>query len=158
MNCSMPGFPVLYYLLELAQTHVYWVSDAIQPSHPVTPFSSCSQSFPASGCFWVSWLLASWGQSIGASATASVLPMSIQDWFPSGLTLSPCSPRDSQESSPTPQLKSINSLVLNFFYSPTLTSIYLWLDGLLLAKQRLCFLIYCLGWSSWLFFQGASIF
>ena len=87
MNCSMPGFPVLYYLLELAQTHVYWVSDAIQPSHPVTPFSSCSQSFPASGCFWVSWLLASWGQSIGASATASILPMNTQDWFPFGLTV-----------------------------------------------------------------------
>ena len=57
------------------------------------------------------------GQSIGFSASASVLPMNIQDW-------SPYSPRDSQESSPTPQFKSINSSVLSFLYSPTLTSTY----------------------------------
>ena len=59
-------------------------------------------------------------QSIGASASASVLPMSLQD----GLVGSPCSSRDSQESSPTPHFKSINSLVLSFLYSPTLTSIH----------------------------------
>ena len=53
MDWSMPGFPVLHYLLEFSQTHVYWVNDAIQPSHPVAPFSSCLQSFP--GLFhWVS--------------------------------------------------------------------------------------------------------
>ena len=51
MDCSMPGFPVLHYLPEFAQTYVHWVGDAIQPSHPVTPFSSCPQSFPASGFF-----------------------------------------------------------------------------------------------------------
>ena len=51
MNCSMPGLPVHYQLLESTQTRVRWVSDAIQPSHPVIPFSSCSQSFPASGSF-----------------------------------------------------------------------------------------------------------
>ena len=60
---------------------------------------------------------------IGDSALASVFPMNIQDWFPLGLTgLIPCSPKDSQESSPTPQFKSINSLMLSFLYGPTLTS------------------------------------
>ena len=86
MDCSKPGFPVLHYLPELAQTHVCWVDDATEPSHPVTPFSSCLQSFPASGSFPMSQLFASGGQSIGASALASVLPMNIQGIFPLGLT------------------------------------------------------------------------
>ena len=64
----------------------------------VISFSSCLQSFPASVAFLISWLFTSGGQSIGASASASVLPMNIQD----GLVGSPCCPRDSQESSPTP--------------------------------------------------------
>ena len=51
MGCIMPGFPVLHHLPELAQTHVHWVCNAIQPSHPLVPFSSCLQSFPASGSF-----------------------------------------------------------------------------------------------------------
>ena len=59
----MPGFPVFHYLLEFAQTHVYWVGDAIQPSHPVAPFSSCLQSFPESGSFQMSQLFASGSQS-----------------------------------------------------------------------------------------------
>ena len=64
-------------------------------------------------------------QSIGVSASASVLPMNIQDWFSwDGLVGSPCSPSDSQKSSTTPQFKSINSSVLSFLYSPTLTSIH----------------------------------
>ena len=62
MDCSRPGLPVLHYLLEFAQTHVHWVGDAIQPSHPL--FSSCPQSFPASGSFPVSRPFASGGQSI----------------------------------------------------------------------------------------------
>ena len=82
MGCIMPGFPVLHHLPELAQTHVHWVCNAIQPSHPLVPFSSCLQSFPASGSFSMSWLFRSGGQSIGASASASVFPMNIQDWFP----------------------------------------------------------------------------
>ena len=91
-------------------------------SSSVVPFSSCPQSFPASGSFPLTWLFTSDSQSIGASV--SVLPMNIQDWFPLGLTVwSPCSPGDSQESSPTPQFKSISSLVLRFLYSQTLTSI-----------------------------------
>ena len=86
MDCSTPSFPVLHYLLEFAQIHVHWVADAIQLSHPVFPFFSCPQSFPASGSFPTSQLFASGGQSIGASALASVLPMKSQGCFLSGLT------------------------------------------------------------------------
>ena len=94
-------------------------------SSSVIPFFSCFQSFPASESFPMSQFFTSGGQSIGVSASASVLPMNIQDWSPLGWTAgSPCSPRDSQESSPTPQLKSINSLALSFLYGPALTSIH----------------------------------
>ena len=81
MDCSMPGFPVLRYFPEFAQTHVLCVNDAIQPSHPLVPFSSCPQSFPSSGSF------VSAGQNIGAAASTSVLPVNIQGWFPLGLTV-----------------------------------------------------------------------
>ena len=86
MDCSTPGFPVHQQLLEFTQTHVHRISDAIQPSHPVIPFSSCLQSFPESGSFQMSQFFASGGQSIGVSASASVLPMNIQDLFLLGLT------------------------------------------------------------------------
>ena len=79
MDCSTPGFSVLHYFLEFAQTHVHWVGNAIQPSHPVTPFSFHFQSFPASGSLSVSWLFITGGQSMGVS-------MNIQGWFPLGLT------------------------------------------------------------------------
>ena len=81
VDCSMPGFLVHHQLPELTQTHVHRVSDAIQPSHThsVIPFSPCLQSFPASRSFQMSQFFASGGQSIGASASASVLPMNIQD-------------------------------------------------------------------------------
>ena len=82
MDCSTPGFPVHHQLPELTQTHVHGVGDAIQPSHPLDPFSSCLQSFPASGSFLRSQFFISGGQSIGVSASASALPMSIQDLFP----------------------------------------------------------------------------
>ena len=86
MDCSTPGIPALHHLAELAQTHVHWVSDAIQPSHPGGPFS-CPQPFPASEGFSpMSQLFEPSGQSILASASASVLPMNIQNWFPLGLT------------------------------------------------------------------------
>ena len=91
----------------------------------VIPLTSCLQSFPASGSFQMSQLFASGSQRIGVSASTSVLQMNIQDWSPLGWTgWSPCSPRDSQESSPTPQFKSINSSVLSFVYSPTFTSLH----------------------------------
>ena len=69
MECSIPGFPVLHHLLEFAQTDVHWVSDAIQPSKHVVPFSSGLQSFPASGSSPISRLFTSGSQSIGASAS-----------------------------------------------------------------------------------------
>ena len=76
MNYSTPDFPVLHYLPEFAQIHVHWVNDAMQPSHPLWP-----QPFPVSRSFPLSRLFTSRGQSIGASASASVLPMNIQGWF-----------------------------------------------------------------------------
>ena len=83
MTCSTPGSPVLHYLLESAQIHVHRVDETISAS--VVPFSSCLQSFPASGSFPTSQLFASVGQSIGASASMSVLPMNMHkvldpDW------------------------------------------------------------------------------
>ena len=100
----------------------WWCHPAISSSS--VPFSSCPQSFPASGSFPVSRPFTSGGQSVGASASASVPVVWIfrvdflQDW----LVWSPCSPRDSEESSPTPQFISISSLVLSLLYGPTLTS------------------------------------
>ena len=88
-------------------------------SSSVVPFSSCPQSLPTSESFQMSQLFPSSGQSIGVSASASVLPMNTQDWSPLGWTS-----RDSEVSSPTPQFKSINSSVLSFLHSPTLTSIH----------------------------------
>ena len=77
-------------------------------SSSVSSFSSYLQSFSAVGSFPMNQLFTSGGQSIGVSASASVLPMNIQDWFPLGFMIwSPCSPRDSQESSPTPQFEII---------------------------------------------------
>ena len=86
MDYSMPGLPVLRYPSEFPQIHVHWVGNAIKPSHPLLPSSPFALSFSASGSFPVSWLFPSGGQSIGASASASVLPMNIQSWFPLGLT------------------------------------------------------------------------
>ena len=86
MDCGTPGFPVHHQLLELVQTHVHRVSEAIQPSHPVVPFSSCLQSFLASGSFQRSQLFSVDGQSTGVSAPASVLPINTQDWFLFGWT------------------------------------------------------------------------
>ena len=126
MNCSMPGLPVHHQLLEFTQTHVHLVSEAIQPSHsllspsPPAPNPSQHQS------------LFQWVNSL--HEVAKVLEFQPQhhslqrnpraDLLQNGLVGSPCSPRDSQESSPTPQFKSINSSALSFLYSPTLTSIH----------------------------------
>ena len=79
MDCSMPSFPVHHQLPELAQTHVHWCHPIIASS--VIPFSSFPQSFPALGSFPVSQFFTSGGQSIAVSASASGLPMNIQDWF-----------------------------------------------------------------------------
>ena len=125
MDHSTPGLPVHHQLPEFTQTHVHWVGDAIQPSHPLLSPSPALNLSQHQGLFqWVSSL----------HQVAQVLEFQLQhqsfqwtprtDLLPDGLVGSPCSPRDSQESSPTPQSKSINSLVLSFLYSPTLTSLH----------------------------------
>ena len=94
-DSSTPGFPVHHQILELAQTHVHQVSDAIQPSHPLSSPSPLTLNLSlhqglfqrvSSLNFRMSQFFASGGQSIGVWALASVLPMNIQNWFPLGLT------------------------------------------------------------------------
>ena len=120
MDCSMPGLPVHHQLPELAQTHVHWASDAIQPSHPLlSPSPAVFNLSQHQGLFqWVS----------SVPQVAQVLKFQLQHRsfkFPLRLTgWISWSPRESQESSPTPQFKSINSLALSFLYGPTLTSIH----------------------------------
>ena len=107
------GFTVLHYLPEFAQFHV--IELMMSSIHPFLcfPHLLLPSIFPSIRVFSVNQYFASGGQSIGASASALILPMDIQDWFPLGWT---------QESSPTPQFKSINSSGLSFLYRPTLTS------------------------------------
>ena len=126
MDCSTPGFPVLHCLLKFVQTHVHWVGDAIQPSHPLSspspPAFSLSQH---QGLFqWVSP-----SHQVAKGLEFQLQHQSFQwvfrtDFFKDWLVGSPSSPRDSQESSPTPQFKSINSSVLSFLYSPSVKSIH----------------------------------
>ena len=115
MGCGMPGFPILHYLLDFAQTHVHWVGDAIQPSHPL------SSPFPASGSFPMSYLFTSGSQSIGASASASVLLMNIQGWLISFKIdwLYLRAVRGTLKS--LLQFQSINSLALSLIYTYTYT-------------------------------------
>ena len=86
MDCSMPGFLVHHQLPQLAQTHGHWVSEAIQQSHSLLSSSPSAFSISPYQGFLSSQFFTSGGQSIGVSASASVLPMNIQGWFPSGLT------------------------------------------------------------------------
>ena len=126
MNHSTPGLSVHHQFPEFTQTHVHRVRDAIQPSHPLSspsppaPNPSQHQSFFR----WVN----------SSHEVAKVLEFQLQhhsfqrnprvDLLQNGLVGSPCSPRDSQESSPTPQFKSINSSALSLLHSPTLTSMH----------------------------------
>ena len=122
MDCSRPDLPVHCQLLEFIQTHVHWVSDAIQLYHPLSsPSSPALNLFQHQGLFkWVSSLYQV--AKVLVSASTSVLPMNIQDWFPLGWTgWISFAVQETQESSPTPQFKSINSSALSFPYSPTLT-------------------------------------
>ena len=129
MDCSTPGFPVHQQYPELAQTHVHPVGDAIQPSHPLlSPSSLAFNLSQHQGLFkWVSSL----------HQVAKVLEFQLQsfqwifrtDFLDDWLVGSPCSPRDSQESSPTPQFKTFSSSALSFLYSPTLTSIHDYLEN-----------------------------
>ena len=125
MDCSTPGFPVYHLLLKLAQTHVHWISDAIQTAHPLSSLSPPAFNLSQhQGLFkWVSSL----------HQVAKLLELQLQhqsfqwifrtNFLADGLVEYPCSPRDSQESS-TPQFKSISSSVFSFLCNPTLTSIH----------------------------------
>ena len=114
MDCSIPGFLLLHHLLEFAQIHAHWVGDAIQPSHPLS-----SPSPPALSLSQHQGLL-KWAGS--SHKVAKVLEYHLKhqsfQWTPrtdllqDGLVGSPCSPRDSQLSSPTPQFRSIDFSVL----------------------------------------------
>ena len=117
-----PGFPVHHQLPEPTQTHVHQVGDAIQSSHlllsPSPPTFNRIRVFSnVSSPHQEAKVLGLQHQSFHCTCRT--------DFFQEGLVGPPCSPRDSQESSPTPQFKSVNSLVLSFLYSPTLTSILL---------------------------------
>ena len=153
MDCSRPDFPVLHCLDEFAQIHVYWVDDDIEPSHPLSLLLLLS-IFPSITVFsnelplhirWPNY----WSLSF------SICPSNeYSELIFFGISQTPCSPRDSQESSPRPQLESINSLVLSLLYGSTLESIHdYWknhsFDYMDLGRQGncLCFLICCLGLS-----------
>ena len=131
----------------------WWYYPAISSS--VIPFSSCLQSFPASGSFPMSQLFISGGQSAGASASTSVLPRNIQGWFPVGLTglISMLSKRLSRVFSSTTVQKHQFFSTQPSFWSNWHISTWLlekpqlWLYGPLSAKWCLCFLIQCLGLS-----------
>ena len=124
MDCSTSGFPVPHYFPEFAQTYVHCVNDAIQPSHPLLP------TFPPALNLSQHQDLFQWVGSL--HQVAKVLEFHFQhqsfqwifrvDFFYDWIIWSPCYPRDCQESSPTPQFKSINSLALRLLYGPTLTS------------------------------------
>ena len=126
MDCSMSGFPVRHQLPELAQTHVHRVGDVIQSSHPLS-----SPSPPAFNLSQHQGLF----QSVSSShQVAKVLELQLQhqsfqrifsvDFLSDWLVWSPYCPRDSQESCPTPQFKSINSLTLSLLYGPTLIFVH----------------------------------
>ena len=126
MNHSTPGLPVHHHLSEFTQTHVHQVRDAIQSSHPRSSLSPPAPN-PSQHQSLFQWVNSS-------HEVAKVLECQLQhhslqrnprvDLLQNGLVGSPCSPRDSQESSPTPQFKSINSWALSLLHSPALTSIH----------------------------------
>ena len=118
-GCNMPDFPLLHYLLEFAQTHIHWVSDAIQPSHPLSPLSPPAFNLSQhQGLFHESALRIRWPKywsfsfSISPSNEYSELIS-----FSTELVCSSCCPRDYQKSSPAPQFKNINSSALCLFYN-----------------------------------------
>ena len=126
MNRSTPGLPVHHQFPEFTQTHVHRVGDAIQSSHPLSSPSPPAPN-PSQHQSLFQWVNSShevpkvlefqlWHHSFQRNPRADLLQ--------NGLVGSPCSPRDSQESSPTPQIKSINSSALSLLHSPTLTSIH----------------------------------
>ena len=151
MDCSTPDFHVLHYRMEFAQTQVLWVDDAIQPSHPLLSPSPALNLRQHQSVFQE---FTSGGQSIGAcfsispSNECSGLISFRIDWFDLLAVL-----RDSQESSPAPQFKSIHSSAFSLLNCPTLTSIHDYWKNHSLDYTDLCqqndiwFLICCLGLS-----------
>ena len=124
MDCSLPGFPVLHQLPELAQTHVHQVSDAIQSSHPLLSPSPAFNLSQHQGLF--KWVSSSHQVAIVLDFSFSISPsMKSQDWFPLGLLAwSPCSSRDSQESSPTHSSK-VSILQCSAFFMVQLSHPYM---------------------------------
>ena len=117
----------LFIIISRSSLRLTSIESVMPSSHLIliVPFSSCPQSLPASESFPMSHLFSWGGQSTGVSALASFLPKNPRaDLFQNGLVGSPYSLRDSQESSPTPQFKCINSSALSLLHSPTLTSIH----------------------------------
>ena len=139
MDCSTPGFPVYHQLPELAQTNAHWVSDAIQPPHLLSPPSPPAFSLSQhQGLFqWMSSSIIRWPKYW--SFSFSISPSNkYGGWISFRMDWIPCSPRNPQESSPTPQFKSINSSVLSFLYSTTLTSIHDYWKNYSLDEMDLC--------------------
>ena len=166
MDCSTPGFPLFHHLLELAQTHVHWVGDATQSSHPLSSPSPPAFSFSQHQALF------QWFGSLHQVAKILELQLHhqsfqwifrthlLEDW----LVWSPCCPRNSQESCPT-HFKSINSLVFSLLYGPTLTSILISTTGKTIAltlwtfvNKVMSLLFNMLSRFFIAFFQSASIF
>ena len=125
MDCSMQSPPVWHHFLNFAQVHVHCNGDTNQPSHPLTPSSPSTLNLSQHQGL-IQWDSYSHQMTKipGVLASASVLPMRIQGWFPwHWLAWSPCCPRDSQESSPAPQFKGINSLAFYLLYHPVLITV-----------------------------------
>ena len=154
MDWSTPGFPVLHYLAEFVQTHIHWVDDAIQPSHPLRPLLLLPSIFPRIRVFSSEWLFTSGGQTVGASPFTSVLPVNIQGWFHFELTglISLQSTGLSRVFSNTTFQKyqffsAQPSLWFNSLPCMTTGKANLWLYRPLLAEWYLFFSICCLGLS-----------
>ena len=123
MDCNTSGFPVLHYLCSNSCPLSWWCHPTISSS--AAPFSTCPQSSPASGYFPLSRLFASGGQSIGASASASVFSINIQGWFPLGLTgLISLRPKGLSRVFSNITVQKHQFFMLNLLYGPTLTSIH----------------------------------
>ena len=120
MDCSTPGFLVFHYLPEFTQTHVHWVYDTIQPCHLLSPpflvLPSIFYSFRVFSIRWPKY----WSFDFSINSSNEYSDLISFNW----LVWSPCCSRDSWESSPTPQFKSINSLAFSLLYGPTLTSVH----------------------------------
>ena len=154
IDCSMPGFPVYYQLLELAQIHVHQVSDDIQPSHPLLSLSPpVFNLFQHQGLF--QWVSSSHqvAKVLGLQFRHQTFPENIQDWFPFGwIGLISLQSKGLSRvfSNTTVQKHQFFSIKLSLWpksqtHTRLLEKLWLWPYGLFLAKCCLCFWICCLG-------------